>query len=164
MFLFDQGIPPAAKAHMDSQFSMVSGLADQMFSAVQKINELNIQVMQRVMEESIHNAQQIMAAQNPYEFLSIAASQVQPAAEKMRAYQQHLTNIAARAQVDIAKTAETHVPEASRTASAMADEVARKASEETQKATQRQKATIDKMTNPIGKSAEGGKAAGPNVH
>jgi hypothetical protein len=95
-----------------------------------------------------------MVAKDPYEAISIAASQAQPAAEKVRAYQQHLTNIAARTQVDLAKTAESHVPNTSRTAAAVADEVARKATEETEKATLRQKAAMEKLTNPLDKPTD----------
>jgi phasin family protein len=163
MLFFTQPMPPSAKAHLESQFALWSDMSKQLFTTVQKINELNIQVAQTVMEESITSTRQVMEAQTPYEALSIAAGQVQPAAEKMRAYQQHLTNIAATTQVDLAKTAETHVPETSRTASAVADEVARRASEETQKATQRQKEAIDKLTTPINKPAAA-KTTTSNVH
>lgn len=165
MFLMNQPYAPSARAHLQSQLSLATGVANQLINTVQKINELNIQVMQKVMEESITNAQQIMSAQNPFELMSIAAGQAQPTAEKLRAYQQHLTNIATQAQLDLSKTAETYVPETSRTARAMADEVARTASEETQKAVQRQKAVVDKVTSPVGKVAETGKpASGPNMH
>ncbi|RJF96180.1 phasin family protein [Noviherbaspirillum saxi] len=163
MFIFSQPLPPSAKAHLEAQFTFISELSKQLFNTAQKINELNIQVAQTVMNETLSSTREVFSAQNPYEALSIAASQVPPAAEKLRAYQQQLTDIAARTQVDLAKTAETHVPATARTASALADEVARRANEETQKATQRQKATLDKLATPIGKP-EGGKGVGANVH
>jgi phasin family protein len=162
MMSFTQSITPASKAHLEAQYSLMSDMSQKLFDTVQKINELNIQVAKTVLEESLNNVQQVLVAKDPYEALSIAASQAQPAAEKVRAYQQHLTNIAARTQVDLAKTAESHVPNTTRTAAAVADEVARKASEETEKATQRQKAAMERLTNPIIKSPDGkGAAASP---
>jgi phasin family protein len=154
MLSFSQPITPAVKAHIEAQYSLFSDMSQKMFETAQKINELNIQVAKTVMEESLTNAQQVMVAKDPYEAISIAASQAQPAAEKVRAYQQHLTNIAARTQVDLAKTAESHVPNTSRTAAAVADEVARKATEETEKATLRQKAAMEKLTNPLDKPTD----------
>jgi hypothetical protein len=65
--------------------------------------------------------------------LAAAASHAQPAAEKLRAYQQHLSRIAADTHVDLSKVAEEHVQETSRTAKALADEVARVTTEETEK-------------------------------
>jgi phasin family protein len=155
MMPFSENVTPASKAHLEAQYSLMSDMSQKLFDTVQKINELNIQVAKTVMEESFNNVQQVLVAKDPYEALSIAASQAQPAAEKVRAYQQHLTNIAARTQVDLAKTAESHVPNTTRTAAAFADEVARKASEETEKATQRQKAAMERRTNPIIKSPDG---------
>ncbi len=146
------------KAHMEAQCSLLNDMSQRIFETAQKINELNIQVAKTVMEESLTSMQQVMVAKDPYEALSIAAAQAQPTAEKIRAYQQHLTNIAARTQVDLAKTAESHVPNTSRTAAAFADEVARRATEETEKATLRQKAAMEKLTNPIARPSPDGKA------
>src|ERR1700737_810149 len=111
MLPYSQTITPAFKAHMEAQFSLFTDMSGRLFNAAQKISELNIQVAQRVMEDSLANAHQGLVAQNPYEAFSISASQALPAAEKVRAYQQHLTNIAAGMQVDLVKTAESHMPE-----------------------------------------------------
>jgi phasin family protein len=151
MFTYAQpiSISPAAKAHVDAQISLLNDLVKKLFNTAHRVNELHIQIAQSLIEESITSAQQVLESKDPFEAFSIAAAQVQPAGEKMRAYQQHLTNIAAGTQLELAKTAEAHVPETSRTAEAVADEVARKASEETEKATQRQKVLIEKLSKPI---------------
>lgn len=171
MFLFSQALPPSAKAHIESQFTFASELSKQLFTTVQKINDLNISIAQNVLQDTLNGTREVASAQNAYEALSIAAGQVQPAAERLRAYQQHLANIAANTHVDIAKTAEVHVPATSRTASALADDVARRAddvarraNEEAQKATQRQKAALDKLAAPIGKPDTGKGATTANVH
>jgi phasin family protein len=155
---------PAAQAYLESQFSMINDLSKQMFNAVQRFNELNIQVAQTVLEESISSAKQLCSAKDPQEALSLLAGQAQPNAEKLRAYQQHLTDIAVGTQVNLAKTAESHIPQTSRTAQDLATEVARRASEETEKATQRQRAAMEKLTTPIAKPAETGKGGSAGVH
>jgi len=157
MFNFSQADSPAARAHLDSQFSMLADLSKQVFNAMQRINELNIQVTQTIMEEALANTKQVLSTSDPTEALSVIASQAHPNAEKLRAYQQHLTNIAAGTQVNLAKTAETHIPQTARTAQDLAGEVALKASEDTEKATQRQKAAMEKLTTPLGKPTESGK-------
>lgn len=163
MLLFNQQIAPSAKAHLESQFAFATEMSRQLFSAVQRINELNIQIAQATMQEALSSAREIYSSRDPYDAVSVAASQLPPAAERLRAYQQTLTDIAARTQVDLAKTAETHVPQTSRTASAVADEVARRAAEESEKAAQRQREVIEKVAKPIPKQ-EAGKGSGVNVH
>lgn len=157
MMTFSQPITPAVKAHIDAQCSLLNAMSQKVFENMQKINELNVQVAKTLLEESLNTTQQVMVANTPYEALSVAAAQAQPNTEKLRAYQQHVANIVARIQVDLAKTAESHVPNTSRTAAAVADEVARKASEETEKATQRQKAAIEKLGTPINVASDANK-------
>jgi phasin family protein len=149
MFPYSQRVTPAAQNHMAAHCNMLADLTKKFFESAQRINNLNIEVAKAVMEESVTSAHQILVAKDPVEALTIAAAQAQPTAEKIRVYQQHLTNIAATTQVDLAKSAEAHVPETTRTAAALADEVTKQATEETEKATQRQKAAMEKLTTPI---------------
>lgn len=149
-----QEVPPALKSHLEAQFSFLADLSRKMFDGVQRIGQLNVQVAQTVMEEAINSTHQMIESNTPTEYISVAASQVQPVAEKMRAYQQHLSNIAAGVQVELSKTAEEHVPETTRTAAAVAEEVVRRGAEETDKVTQRQKAAFDKLTKPINDARE----------
>lgn len=144
-----QEVPPALKSHMEAQFAFMSDLSKKMFDGVQKIGQLNIQVAQTLMEETLNSAQQLIQSNSPTDYLSVAASQVQPAAEKLRAYQQHLNNITAGVHVELSKAAEQHVPQTTRTAAAVAEEVVRRGAEETDKVTQRQKAAFEKLTKPI---------------
>jgi phasin family protein len=155
MNMFTQPVTPAVRAHMEAQFSLMSDMSQKLFESAQRINELNIQVAQTLMEETISSTQQVLSANDPYEALSIASSQAQPNAEKVRAYQQHLSSIAAGTQVELARTAEAHLSETTRTATAVADEVVRRASEQTEKTTQRQRAAMEKLTQPIAKSGDG---------
>ncbi len=149
-----QEVPPALKSHLDAQFSFAADLSKKMFDGIQRIGQLNVQVAQTVMEEAINSTHQLIESNTPTDYLSVAAAQVQPVAEKVRAYQQHLTNIAAGVQVELSKAAEAHVPETTRTAAAVAEEVVRRGAEETDKVTQRQKAVFEKLTKPINESRD----------
>lgn len=144
-----QEVPPALKSHLDAQFSFLADLSKKMFDGFQRVGQLNVQVAQTVMEEAINNTHQLIESNTPTDYLSIATSQVQPVAEKMRAYQQHLSNITAGVQVELTRTAEQHVPQTSRTAAAVAEEVVRRGAEETDKVSQRQRAAFEKLTRPI---------------
>lgn len=146
---FQSSSSPAVKAQLEAQFAFYTDVSKKMFDSMQKLNELNIQVGQTLMEETLSSTRQVMQAEDRTEALSIAAGQAQPAAEKVRAYNQHVQAILAEAQVGIAKTAETHIPNATRTAEGVVKEVAQKASEQTAKVTQRQKEALEKLTTPI---------------
>lgn len=148
-----QEVPPALKSHLDTQFSFMNDLSKKMFEGVQRLGQLNVQVAQTMMEETINNAHEMAQSTSPTELLSIAAAQVQPAAEKVRAYQQHVRNISAGVQVELSKTAEQHVPETTRSAAAVAEEVVRRGEEETKKVTERQKLAFDKLTQPINQAS-----------
>lgn len=145
---------PAARMQIDAQLSFMSDLSRRVFDSMQKINELNVQVAATLMEESLSNTRQLMSAANPTEALSIIAGQSQPAAEKIRAYQQHVQNIFAETQAGMAKTLESHVPESARTAEAMVREVEQRANEETSKAAQRQKEALDRLATATKPPAE----------
>ncbi len=166
MMPFFQPVSPAVNNYLQEQFSLFTDLSKRIFDSTKKINDLNIQVAETIMEESLSGFQQILVANDPYEALSISAAQAQPVAEKMRAYQQHLTSIAAGTQVDLVKTAGSHVSETSRTAAAVADEVARQASEETEKVTLRQKAAMEQFVSPnngSGRNAKQGRSQQKSV-
>jgi phasin family protein len=157
---FQSSSSPAVKAQLEAQFAFYADVSKKMFDGMQKLNELNIQVGQTLMEETLTSTQQIMQADGRTDALSIVAGQAQPAAEKVRAYNQHVQAILAEAQVGIAKTAETHIPNATRTAEGVVKEVAQKASEQTAKVTQRQKEAMEKLATPI--RGIGERAQSPN--
>lgn len=149
---------PAMQSQLETQFSLMTDMTKGIFDSMQRLNELNIQVAQTVMQETMTSAKEIIGASNQHEILSITAGQAQPAAEKVRAYQQHVQNILTETQANLTKTFGSHVPNATRAAEEAVREVAQRASEETAKATQRQKESMEKLTTPIRGNAE--RAAG----
>jgi phasin family protein len=149
MYPFSQIVTPAAKNHMEAQLSFFNDMSKSLFRTVQQYSDLNIQLAQTLLEESTQAGQQVITAHRPTEVLAAAASHAQPAAEKLRAYQQHLSRIAADTHVDLSKVAEEHVQETSRTAKALADEVARVTTEETEKTLRTHQDAVERFTDPF---------------
>jgi phasin family protein len=149
MYPFSQIVTPAAKNHMEAQLSFFNDMSKSLFRTVQQYSDLNIQLAQTLLEESTQAGQQVITAHRATEVLAAAASHAQPTAEKLRAYQQHLSRIAADTHVDLSKVAEEHVQETSRTAKALADEVARVTSEETEKNLRNQQEAVERFTDPF---------------
>jgi phasin family protein len=145
---------PALKSQLEAQFALYSDVSKSIFASVQKLNDLNIQLAQTVMQETMTSVKEILGASNRHEVLSITAGQALPAAEKIRAYQQHVQNIVADTRATVAKTVGAHMPDTTRAAEEVVREVAQKASEVTAKATQRQKDAMEKLTMPIRSNAE----------
>ncbi len=153
--MLSQTISPVLKQHLEAQLSFFTDMSKKMFDSTQKIMELNLQLAHELMEEFTNSSRQLMQAKDATEFASLAANQFHPTTEKLRDYQQNLSSLIAGTHVELTKTAETHIPEATRTAAAVADEIASKATEETEKASQRQRALLDKITNATQKVSDG---------
>jgi hypothetical protein len=83
----------------------------------------------------------MLTADRPTEVLSAAASQAQPATDRLRLYQQQLSQLAATTQVDLVRVTEQHVQQTSRTARALADEVTRATVADTEKNLRQQEET-----------------------
>ncbi|MTV36692.1 phasin family protein [Duganella radicis] len=149
MYPFSQTVTPAAKTHMEAQLSFFNDMSKSMFRTVQQYSDLNIQLAQTLLEETTQASQQVITAHRPTEAIAAAAAHAQPTAEKLRAYQQHLSRIAADTQVDLSKVAEEHVQETSRTAKALADEVARVTSEETEKTLRSHQDAVERFSDPF---------------
>ncbi|MES2296092.1 MAG: TIGR01841 family phasin [Pseudomonadota bacterium] len=146
---------PAMKSHMETQLGFLTELSNKLCDSARKISDLNVQLAQQIIEDCIGTGRQMVSAHDPVEFTTTAMSYVQPVAERWRHYQQQLLGVLAGTQVELTKTAETHIPEASRTAAAMADELVRKASEETEKASERQRSAMERINRPTPRASNG---------
>jgi phasin family protein len=149
MFLFSQSVTPAVRSHLDAQVAFLNDVSKSWSRSIQNIIDANIQLSQTLLEESNIAGQQLLTTSHPTEVISAAAARAQPAAEKLRAYQQHLSRVVADSQVDLARVAEQHVQETSRTARNLADEVARVASEEAQQSLRTQQDSIKNFRDPF---------------
>ena len=132
MYPFPQSINPAVRTHVDAQTAFLNDMSKSLFRSFQQMCDLNIQLVQTMLEETTLAGKQVLSADRQSELLSAATSRTQPAADKLRAYQHHIARLAADAQVELARVTEQHVQNTTRTARALADEVARDATEQEQ--------------------------------
>jgi phasin family protein len=149
MYPFSQSVTPAVRTHLDAQMSFINDMSKSLFQSFQQLCDLNIQLTQTMLEEATHAGQQLLTADRQTDIIGAAASRAQPATEKLRAYQQHISRVAADAQVQLARVTEQHVQETTRTARALAAEVQRVASEETERSMRNQQETMRKFTDPF---------------
>lgn len=173
MFSFNHTVTPAAKHHMEAQISYFNDMSRSLFRTVQQYSDLNLQLAQTILEEATLTGQELLTSERPVDAFTVTLSHAQPTADKLRAYQQHLSRIAANTHVDLAKVAEEHVSETSRTAKELSEEVTRLATEETEKTVRSQQDAMRRMAATFDQFADGqhsqrngdlGGRAGPNGH
>jgi phasin family protein len=160
MYPFPQSINPAVRTHVDAQTAFLNDMSKSLFRSFQQICDLNIQLVQTLMEESALVSKQVLSAERQTELISAAAARAQPTSDKLRAYQQHVTRLAADAQVELSRVTEQHVQNTARTARALADEVARDATEQTERGLRAQQETVRQFADPFARSGNG--AASPS--
>ena len=118
---------PALKSHLENQLNSITELSQKSFDAAHQVSELNMQLARQMIDAWIHLGRALLQTTNPAQMMSTTVSGIQPAAEQLRAYQQELMALLARTQAELARSAQSSLPEASRSASAMADEMVRNA-------------------------------------
>jgi phasin family protein len=152
MYPFSQSVNPAVRTHVDAQTAFLNDVSKSLFHSFQQMCDLNIQLMQSMMEESTLASRQLLAADGQSEALTAAAARAQPATEKLRAYQQQISRLTADSQVELARVTEQHAQNTARTARALADEVARNASEQTERGLRTQQETMRRFADPFSRS------------
>lgn len=155
MYPFPQNVTPAVRTHVDAQTAFLNDMSKSMFKSFQQMCDLNIQLMQTMIEETALASKQVLSADRQTELLGAAASRAQPATDKLRAYQHHITRLAADAQVDLARVTEHHVQNTTRTARALADEVARDATEQTERNLRAQQESMRQFADPFSRIGDG---------
>lgn len=149
MFFFSHSDTPAVRAHLDAQTAFLNDMSKSLSRSFQEMCRLNIQLGQTMLEESTLVGQRLLTTERPTDIIAATAARAQPASEKLRAYQQHLSRVAADSQVELAKVAEQHVQETSRTARALADQVARTAAEEADRSLRHQEESLRNFRDPF---------------
>jgi phasin family protein len=149
MYPFPQSVNPAVRSHIDAQVAFFNDLSQAMSSSFQQVFQLNLQLSQTLLEEVANVGQRVLTTERPTDALSGVAARAQPATEKLRAYQQHLSQLAASTQVDLTRVTERHIQETSRTARTLAEEVTRVTTEETNKSLRQQEETIKSFRDPF---------------
>jgi phasin family protein len=116
---------PALRSHFETQVNFFTELAHRSFDSARKLSELNLRLGQQLLEESIDTSRQMLACTDPYQMSTLALRQVEPLAQHLRTYQQQLMALVAGAQAGLTQAAEAHIPEAGRSAAAIADDMTR---------------------------------------
>ncbi|MBZ2207071.1 phasin family protein [Massilia soli] len=117
---------PALRSHFDTQVNFFTELAQRSVDSARQLSELNLRLAQQLMEESISTSRQLLACSDPLQAGNVALRAMEPLARHLRQYQQQLVDLVSGAQVALTHTAETHIPEAGRSAAALADDMARR--------------------------------------
>lgn len=149
MYPFPQSVTPAIRTHLDAQVNFLNDVSKSFARSLQKFTELNIQLGQTLLEESSIAGQKLLTTDRPSDIIGIAASRAQPSADKFRSYQQHISRAVADSQVELSRVTEQHVQETSRTARALADEVARVGTEETERNVRNQQDALRNFRDPF---------------
>ncbi|MGG7604019.1 phasin family protein [Massilia sp. BKSP1R2A-1] len=160
MYPFPQSVNPAVRSHMDAQAAFLNELSQTVSRSFQQVFQLNMQLGQSLLEEATGTAQRMLTADRPTDALSAAASRAQPATDKLRSYQQQLSQLAATTQVDLSRASEQHVQETSRTARVLADEVTRVSAEATDKSLRQQEETMKSSREAFVQEAQRGASIG----
>jgi len=160
MYPYPQSVTPAVRSHIDAQTAFLNELSQTMSRSLQQAFQLNMQLGQALLEETTSAAQRMLSTDRPTDALSAAASRAQPATDRLRSYQQQLSQLAATTQVDLTRVTEQHVQETSRTARALADEVTRVSIEETDNSLRQQEETMKTSRAAFQQEAERGIQAG----
>jgi phasin family protein len=162
MYPFPQSVNPSLRSHIDAQVAFFNELSQAMSRSFQQVGQLNMQLSQTLFEEAANVGQRLLTTERPAEAMAAAAARAQPAADKLRAYQQHLGQIASATQVELTRVTEQHVQETSRTARALAEDVTRVATDETNKSLRQQEETLKNFRDPFqSDSARAEKAGTP---
>ena len=113
---------PALRAHLESQVDFTNQFIQKMYDTLRQVSELNLKLSRQMIEGSIHASREMIGCTDPTQLSQVAMKQLQPATERLRAYQQQLLAVLAGAQAEFTHAAE-RLPEATRSASAVADEM-----------------------------------------
>ena len=123
---------PAIRSHMETQVNFVTEMARHTYDAVRRLSEIHLQLAQQLFDDTTNASHQLMSSADPVQFSAAAFNQWQPVAEHLRDYQQQVMGVLAGISVNLTRAAETHIPDASRSAAAAAEEMARRTADLTQ--------------------------------
>lgn len=118
---------PALRSHLESQVDFFNEFSQKAFDTARQLSEMNLKLARQTIEGSIHASRELIGCNDPVQYTQTAMKQLQPATERIRAWQEQLLRVLAGAQAEFTHAAEARLPEASRSAGAVADELVRHA-------------------------------------
>jgi phasin family protein len=143
---------------MDAQTAFLNDMTRSLFKSFQQLCNLNMQLTQALLQESALAGKQVMSVGSQAELLGAAAWRAQPATDKLRAYHQNLTRLAAATQVELAQVTKKHVQITTRAAHDLAGEVARAAAAQAERGLRAQQETVRQFADPFARAVDGAAA------
>jgi phasin family protein len=113
----------AHKANVQTLF----GLTGKAFEGVEKLVELNLAVAKTALEEASDATSAALSVKDAQELMSLQASYLQPAAEKVAAYGRHVYDITAATNAEVTKAAEVQLADTQKKFLSMVDTAAKNA-------------------------------------
>jgi hypothetical protein len=119
---------PALKSHLETQVNFMTDLSQKSYDFVGKVTELNMNLARQISDDWVNLNRAMLQCSDPFQMTATAMSHLHPTAEHLRSYQQQLMGLLAGVQIYLTRSTESYLPEATRSARAMADETVRQAS------------------------------------
>jgi len=159
MFLTQDQISVAAKANLESGFTLYASLSNQTLQSVEKLITLNLAAAKAAMEESSAATRQLLAARDPQEFMTLVSAQMKPNFDKAVAYGNHVAGIANGSRDVFSKAAEEQVADAQRRLGDMMEQALKSAPAGTESLVAAMKTAFDNASSSYDQMARAGKQA-----
>lgn len=127
---FVDTISPVAKAHIEARIAYFNDVALAMVHSTRQLAEANLQFGRDWLAQS-NNAWQQAVFTPAAERSEVAGPTAEAVAQTFQSYQRHVAQIASDFQTSITDVMRQHVPQTTRTATALAEVVSQKAAAET---------------------------------
>lgn len=127
---FVETISPVAKEHVAARISYFNDVALAVVDSTRQLAEANLQFGRDWLQQSTDAWQQAVLTPAS-ERSEVAAPTAEAVAQKLQAYQRQIAQIASDFQTAITEVTRRHVPQTTRTATALAEVVTQKAAAET---------------------------------
>lgn len=116
---------PPLRSGLDAQLNFLTDLTRRSCDSMRKLSELNLQFVQQMMQDAADSSRNMLNCTDVCALAAAAAQARQPLSEHLRHYQQQLLHILSGVQLELTRSAEALVPEASRYTAAMAESMLR---------------------------------------
>jgi hypothetical protein len=163
---FVETISPAAKNHIEARIDYYNDLTSAALQSMRKLAEVNTQFSRTWLQDSTEALRSaLLTPQSAERGLAAAAPTAEAVVQKLQAYQQQLAQVASEFQNNLNAVVQQHVPQTARTATALAEVVTQKATDQANQQFHAQKAaakdTIDQASQFAQAAAQSGSMAQP---
>jgi phasin family protein len=145
LFPLQQAISPTLTAHIDNIVTLYTAIARSALESMQKLSEVQMQLARELIADFGAGQQRLMASKDAAGLGSAVANQLRPGADALRNYQQRLSEAIGSANAGMAQAAANHMPAVRQSATAVAQEMMRNATEETARVMAHQQQNFEQM-------------------